>query len=110
MRRLACLVLVVAGCGVSVQHTQVGPRAFHIEAEGDHADEDDALASVHERARQLCPQGYGIVQTSSSEWRRYGNGGYAAAWHKKSHAALTVECAPEPQTCATPSCGPTASR
>jgi hypothetical protein len=109
MRRAACFALVVglAGCGVSVQHTQVGPHAYFIEAEGRHADEEDALAGVHERARELCPQGYGIVQTSSSQSRRYqGNN----SWRTESHAALTVECAPVAQACATPSCGPTAAR
>lgn len=107
MRRFACVLVVLVGCGVSVQHTQVGPRAFYIEAEGRHSDEEEALAAVHDRARELCPRGYGIVQTSSSQDRVYRGGSH---WENQSHAAVTVECAPAPQVCSTPSCAPTASR
>ena len=107
MRRVVWLLVAIAGCGVSVNHRQVGPRAYYIEAEGRHAGEDDALAGVHERARELCPQGYGIVQTSSSQDRVYRGGSH---WEKQSHAAVTIECAPVAQTCSTPSCAPTASR
>jgi hypothetical protein len=75
MKRAALVAIGVFGCGVSVSSKEIADDTYSIKAKGHGGDNSgDVLEAMHQRAEQLCPDGYDVVgSTGGSDVNSYTN-------------------------------------
>jgi hypothetical protein len=94
--RLALLLLALAGCKTTyasaTSHTTLGGGRHMVTVEGRKLTVGDVMSYTNQRAAELCPAGYDVVQQAGDSSTTYVMSGRTAVPVTTNSGATVIEC------------------